>query len=950
MKKFLSEAAEKIINSKHYGAQSVVILPNRRSEVFLKEEIKKISTKSIWLPEFYPIDEFIQKLSGLEKVDNISLFFDLYKIHQKIAGSDAKTIDEFLTWAPVMLSDFNDIDSSMADARDIFTQLSAVKAIQQWNPDGSPLTQLQQNYLDFFNSMYDYYSALNTKLILDNTGYQGLIKRHAAKNISSLFKKQHWNNFLIVGLNALSQAEILVLDFINKNYKTSFIWDVDEYYFLKKVSQNNNQEAGKQIRHVINQLKLAEPDNIGNNLSSSKKIINILGVPKNIGQAKYMGQELQKQFNQPKTINDEGDRMIPSNTAIVLANEELLIPLLNSLPSLQPDSEKHYNVTLGYPLNNSQVEHFFNTWIDLIISKAQNNGKIHTSDLISLLNNPLIRKLMNDIDGDSFIKHIITNNISVITSEEIYDKLNPYKKKNLEFLTKLISIKKEDKVVSVLEHLKAVLISVISTNNTLNILIKEQTHQLIKIISKLIMLSSDNESIINYNAIKKIGRQLISLSSINLIGKPLDGIQIMGMLETRNLDFEEVYILSTNEGIIPKASTINSFIPMDIRRLRKLPLPSDNSDIYAYHFYRLLQRAKNITLVYNSDADKLGGGEKSRFILQIENELSKINPLIEIRSSIINTNISQGQGQDSCNQDIVVNKNESITNRLKEIGVNGYSPSLLGSYITCPLKFYFAHILKISTTTTIEQSVEANTFGTVAHAVLEEIYKPMESTKIDVDVLKKCLKDTRQLISNQFKKHYNNSDLSTGKNLLIFEVVHNYINSFIKWDINYLKHSPAILESTEVKLTANVNKDSISINFKGVVDRVDRRENSEIVRIIDYKTGKVERQDLVVKDIEEITSNPKYAKAFQVLFYAWLYYKEHPKSKIETGIISLRSISNGFIPLKISGFDNISDYLDNFTHSVISLVKNISDEGTPFIQTDDAKRCTWCDYKSICNR
>ena len=950
MKKFLREAAEKIIYDKHFGEQSVVILPNRRSEVFLKEEIKKISTTSIWLPEFYPIDEFIQKLSGLAKADNISIFFDLYNIHQKITGKDAKSIDEFLTWAPVILSDFNDIDGSMADAKDVFTQLSAVKAIQQWNPDGSPLTQLQQNYLDFFNSMYDYYSALNTKLISGKTGYQGLINRYAAKNISSILKKHHWSNFLIVGINALSQSEILVLDFINKNLKTSFIWDVDEYYFSKNAVQNNQQEAGKQIRRVIDQLKLEEPDNIGNNLSTSKKTINILGIPKNIGQAKFMGQELQKQFNKPEPDNNEEERLIPSNTAIVLANEELLIPLLNSLPQLPPNNEKHYNVTLGYPLSNSQVEHFFNTWIELIITKSQNNGKIPASSLISLLNNPLIKQLMINNDGDKLIKYIITNNISVTTSDEVYDILNPTKKSNLDFLIRIISIKKEDNVATALEHLKNTLISVISINNNLNILIKEQVQHLIKIISKLILLSADNEKIINYFAIKKIGRQLISLSTINLIGRPLDGIQIMGMLETRNLDFDNIYILSANEGIIPKTSTINSFIPMDIRRLRNLPMPSDNSDIYAYHFYRLLQRAKNITLVYNSDADKLGGGEKSRFILQIENELSKINPLITKVSSIINTNILHDNKQNIYNQDIVVFKNESIINRLKEIAANGYSPSVLGSYISCPLKFYFSHILKLSTTTTIEQSVEANTFGTVAHAVLEEIYKPMEGRVIDVDTLKKHLVLTRKLISNQFKNHYNNGDLKTGKNLLISEVAHNYINSFLKWDINNLKQSPATLKSTEIKLATSVDKDSVSINFKGIIDRIDSRQNSETVSIIDYKTGKVETRDLVVKNIEEITTNPKYAKAFQVIFYAWLYYRNHPKSKIETGIISLRSMSNGYITLKITDSDNIIDYLDDFTDSIMSLVNNISDKSTAFIQTDDIKRCTWCDYKDICNR
>jgi len=947
VKKFLSEAAEKIINNKHFGAQSVVILPNRRSEVFLKEEIKKISTSTIWLPEFYPIDEFIQKTSGIEKSDTITIFFELYKIHQKIAGSKAKTIDEFLTWAPVMLSDFNDIDNSMADANEIFTQLSAIKAMQQWNPDGSPLTEMQQNYLHFFNSMYDYYLALNSNLTSKNLGYQGLINRSVAENTSILLKKQHWNNFLIVGINALNEAEIRILDFINSNYKTSFIWDVDEYYFSKNANEKNKQEAGKQIRHVINRLKLPNPDNIGNNLLTSSKEINIIGVPKNIGQAKFMAQELQKQYGSNIKIEPEGDNSQLMSTAVVLANEELLIPLLNSLPSLHQNTENNYNITLGYPLSNSPVEDFFNAWIDLIIFKSQNNGKIQTSNLLSLLNNPLTKQLPNISNGDKIIKYLISNNITTITTDEINSQLSSSIVSSLYFVTMPMNTKEGNIVTIVLENLKKTLISIVS--NKINILTKEQIHLLIKIISKMIILSTDNINIINFNAIKKIGRQLISLSTINLIGKPLHGIQIMGMLETRNLDFDNIYILSTNEGIIPSTGTISSFIPMDIRNQRKLPLPSDKSDIYAYHFYRLLQRAKKVSLLYNSDTGKLGGGEKSRFILQIENELLKSNPLIQINSSIINTDLEHNETQN--NQDIVIIKNNSIVNRLNEIANNGYSPSVLSSYISCPLKFYFSHILKISTTTTLEQSIEPNTFGTVAHAVLEEIYKPMKGENIDIETLKKQLPNTRELLSIQFKKHYSNGKINSGKNMLIFEVAHTYINNFIKWDIKYLKHHPTKLQDTEIKLVTRFNQNSTIINFKGIIDRIDTRNNNDSVRIIDYKTGKVGTQDLYVKNIDEITTDPKYSKAFQVLFYAWLYYRqEQSTKKIETGIISLRSISNGFIPLIIRDLDNIQDYFDEFTISIENLVNKISDTNIPFSQTDDRTRCTWCDYKSICNR
>lgn len=947
MKKFLTKAAEKIINNEHFGEQSVVILPNRRSELFLKEEIKKLSSKNIWLPEFYPVNEFIQKVSGIKKNDSISIYFDLFKIHEKIGGTEKKTIDEFLTWAPIMLSDFNDIDNSMADAKNVFKQLSAIKAMQQWNPDGRPLTKLQKNYIHFYNTLYDYYTELRTAMISMGAGYQGFISRYLAENISSLLNKKYWNNFFLVGINALSEAEIKVFDYINQNYNTDFIWDVDEYYFSKYNDNNNHQEAGKNIRQIIKRLKIKVPDDIGSNLTSTVKEIKILGVPKRVGQAKFIGQELQELF-------ESGNNHSLLDTAIILADEDLLLPLLNSLPSPKTDDKEtiSYNVTLGYPLTNTQVDHFFTAWIDLMISKSQNKGRILTTDLISLINNPIIKQLLTDngLSSDVLIKYFITNNISAITFEELKSILSTYDESFFQIISKLLTNEAEANIDSVLGNLQDFLYSIINNSNSNNILINEQVKQLIKILGKLVWLITRNKKIINLNAVKQIVRQLINQSNINLIGEPLRGIQIMGMLETRTLDFKNIYILSANEGIIPKANKIDSFIPMDIRRQNQLILPSDYSNIYAYHFFRLLQGADNINLIYNSNPDRLGGGEKSRFILQIENELSKINPKIKLSNRIINTDISQLEGLNKGGEIIKIEKNEQIILRLVEISTNGYSPSSISSYISCPLKFYFSYILILNTTTNLEKSVEANTFGIVIHAVLEEIYKPMEGYEIKSETIKRYIAKSSQLLLNQFKKHYNNSALSSGKNLLTFEVAISYIINFLKWDIKNIKEHPTILQSSENKYSINISHNASNIKFKGTIDRIDKRLDNGTIRIIDYKTGKVLRKDLILKDTEELTTNPDYAKAFQVIYYAWLYNQQHPIEKLEAGIISLRSISEGFITLKIKDVSRIQDYFNEFTQSILKLVSEILDPDVPFTQTTDSSQCAWCDYKTICNR
>ncbi len=952
MKKFLSEAAEKIINNGQIGARSVVILPNHRSGVFLKEEIKKLSLKSIWLPEFFTIEEFIQKASGLTKADNISLYFDLFKIHQKIAGNDAKTIDEFLTWAPIMLSDFNDIDNSMANAEEIFKQLSAIKAMQQWNPDGRPLTQLQENYIHFFQSLFDYYSELRNNINLTSCGYQGFISRYLAENISSLLEKRSWNNFIIVGINALQEAEIRIFDFIVRNYSTDFIWDVDSYYFSKNGKLNNQQDAGKHIRRVINRLKINEPDNIGDNLSTSKKEIKILGVPKSIGQAKFIGQELQylKNTDAEYSIDENDSSLI--NTAIVLADEKFLMPVLNSLPSKNADDKisLSYNITLGYPLNNSSVEHLFNIWIDIIIAESQNEGRIYTTYLISLLTNPIVKHLLDEKVGDLLIKHLISENIALVTIRELENWFSDSKKNSYHILLKILHVYKKTNTIKVLKSFIDILYSAVANNNNINKLYKEQVGQLIKILSKLLWFSKQNEGIINFQAIKKIGHQLISQSNISLVGEPLQGIQIMGMLETRNLDFENIYILSANEGIIPKADNLDSFIPMDIRSEYSLTLPSEKSEIYAYHFYRLLQRAKNITLLYNSDADKLGGGEKSRFILQIENELSKINLQIKKTNKIIVTAISQAGEQKTQKGLLIIEKNKVIQQKLVNLALSGYSPSSLNSYITCPLKFYFGNILRLATTNKIEQSVEANTFGTVVHGVLEEIYEQFTGKEINPEIIKNQLPTITRLLSKEFSKYYKNGTLSSGRNLLIYEVAKNYINNFLRWDIKNISQQPTILQSTEYKIITSINQNGVKINFKGIIDRIDRRMVDGTIRIIDYKTGRVLPGDLVVKNIEDLTTDPKYAKAFQVIYYAWLYSRHQHAEKLETGIISLRSLSGGFIPLILKNISNVNDYFVEFTETILKIVNEIADEEIPFMATNDTKRCVWCDYKSICNR
>lgn len=938
MEKFLSKAASKLITENYSGPYSVVILPNRRSEVFLKQEIKKINDSNIWLPEFYPIDEFFQKVSRIRKADNITTWFELFDIYKETEGKGAKSIDEFLSWAPMILNDFNDLDNSMADAKDMYSQLSAIKALENWNLNTKPLTESQENYIRFYNSMFDFYEGLNTSLKSKGTGYQGLINRHLAENIQTLTEDLKWKKFLIIGINALSEAEIKVFSYLKQNFKTEFLWDLDEYYFNNS-QQKFQHEAGKHIKYAIDRLKIELPDEIESNLTQQPKQIRAFGTPKNIGQVKFIGQELL-----------HNDNLKGTNTAIVLGNENLIIPLLNSLPD--KDGEINYNLTLGYPLAVSQVDHFFGAWLDVIESTDYHKLTINTNTLINFLNNPISRQLL-DVQkpvSEKLLHKILYLNIHNISFKELISAIGEFDKKACENIASLLMEANSLNIVNSLERLSSLITTIPMHISSDNLLLSEQVHALIKILGKLVNYAQRYSNDINIMALRKIGKQIIGQQTINLIGEPLQGIQIMGMLETRTLDFDNIYILSVNEGTLPKTSSMDTFIPFDIRREFKLPLPSDKSDIYSYHFFRLLQRGKNITLIYNSDAEKLGGGEKSRFILQIENELANRYNSIKYSSKVINTELVGTTDDPVISKKIIIKKSDDILEKIADISVKGYSASLLISYITCHLKFYFQQILRLKTDSTKDQSIEPNTFGTVIHDVFEKIYKPYVGQTLDPKKLKTRFGDISELLLTGFAEHAKSDNLKSGKNLLFFEVAKKYVSSFMKWDIENIPKADSVLLGTEKEIVTEISDGFTKINIKGTLDRVERLVSENTIRITDYKTGKVSKTELIVKDVDDLFSNPDKSKAFQVLFYAWLYHLTQESDSIQTGIISMRNLSNGFIPLIIKEFDSISEYFEDFQKAIIILIREISDKEIPFTQTTDSERCKYCDFKSLCNK
>jgi len=480
------------------------------------------------------------------------------------------------------------------------------------------------------------------------------------------------------------------------------------------------------------------------------------------------------------------------------------------------------------------------------------------------------------------------------------------------------------------------------------VLLRNQLLRLVKVVKVLnVRLAGYIEST-TFHSLQTMFERLISQEEISLKGEPLSGVQVMGLLETRNLDFDNLIILGANEGLLPKTGFQDSFVPFDLRRAYQLPLPNAKTSIVAYHFFRLLQRAKNIVMIYNSEAESLGGGQASRFILQLEHVLQKRNPRLHLKKKVLQIPIQPIHVNAGA---IVIAKDEKICRQLDQLAVKGISPSDFTTFVRCPLRFYFTYLLRPKLPENLETSIESNTFGSVIHASLEKLYSDFVGKEISPEKLQKNLNHLDAVLMESFTEIYGNHPLSYGKNLLIVEVAKTYIQRFVKNDINQQKKQPYFLVALEQKLEAPFALKNKNIKIKGFIDRVDRQMDTQGLRIVDYKTGKVDENELKIKDWDDLVHDSKYSKALQVLIYQWLYRKNYPdEENVSAGLISLRSAQNPFMPVRYDDPASAVTGAELIEKVLSALLNQIFDPQQDFEQTSDPDQCTYCDFKEICMR
>ncbi len=911
MQSFISETLDDILKETTSFEDVVFVLPSQRAKIFVKQTFKnKISVG--FLPEILNIEQFISTVSGVQKADNIQLLFYFYGIYKQVE----KKPDDFATfssWALTVLQDFNELDQHLINTEDIFIYLRDIERLRKWSVKGTfKETDLIKDHYSFLERLNTYYSAFYTFLIKNNIGYQGLIYREAVQMIDSYLNNFSNKKFFFIGFNALNKAEETIFQKVLERGNSEIYWDLDAVFYT------TNHQAGKFIRKYKNEWRYYEKNkikNIGDTFSNPKNI-QVVGAAKNTTQIKYMGEVLKNSTSL-------------ADTALVLADETLLPIALNSLPK----NIEAINITMGYPLKDVPTTSLLFAIFQLHISqeklqkKAEN--EFYHKDVIRFLKHPSVYNLIHDIED--FTSKIAKNNQTFISQNDITVLL---KEEDEHTKNSILHLFKP--VISVTDFISRLTRFITLLKKEANALEKEYLFRFFNAFSQLEKLQAEFEYFTDLKTLFQFFKQLISLENLSFQGEPLKGLQLMGMLETRVLDFETIILTSANEGILPASSQQSSFIPFDVKVEFNLPTYREKDAIFSYHFFRLIQRAKNIFIIYNTEHDVFGSGEKSRFITQLE----------MLRKDIVHKIISpQIVPQDTSLK--IIPKDNAVVEQLKKVAEKGISPSSLTSYLYNPVKFYKQKVLGIKQIEDVEETVAFNTLGTIVHETLEDLYKPYLGQFLKLDHIALMEPKAKDLVVKYFKTEFKNGDIKTGKNRLIFEVAHRFVTNFLKKEKALLKNPDNQLKiiATEENLATEIQIDGLDhpIKLHGNVDRIDEL-NGE-VRIIDYKSGLVNSSELKVLDFENLRSKEQF-KAIQVLLYAYLFTKNKKfdfSKPLKAGIYSFKNLQSGF--LKINFSSNIRNpdteiteqKLEEFIQQLEKYILEIYDSSIPFIEPADLK-------------
>jgi hypothetical protein len=896
----------------------LIVLPNKRAKVFLLESLKNQLETTSFAPTIISIEDFIQEISGLRTIDPIELLFEFYEVYLSVTDkAKQQTFEEFATWAKTAIQDFNEIDRYLLDPNHVFSYLEDIEALKRWDLQPQDKTKLITTHLEFWAKLPLYYESFYKHLLNKGIGYQGLLYKEAVKNLAS-FTTTITNQIYFAGFNALNQAEERIFKHLANENKAKIYWDIDEVFlndsyhdaglFIRKFKKEWKPFVNQDFEWVVNHF-------------SEEKNIEIIGTPKSIGQAKIVGTIIEK-------VQSENTNL--EKTAVVLGDENLLLPVLYGLP----ESVDALNITMGYPSKNNPAQLLISKLFKLHTNAKQRNEKSYTfyyKEVLDILNHPLVEPYCK---VEEVVKVINNNNFTFFSNQKLFSLYEEKYPNSENKFFQLLFTRWEDSISDILANLNSILLTIksyLSNDDAEEKVTKAFVYSVFKTINKLTNYHETYNQIESLPSLQAIYKQIIDLAEVSFEGEPLSGLQVMGVLESRVLDFENVIITSVNEGKFPAGKSQNSFIPYDVKKELGLPTYKEKDAIYCYHFYHLLLRAKNVWLLYNTDNEGIDAGEKSRFITQLEIEKQ---PKHNISSTIYNAVLPE-----KAYEPVTIPKTDKILTRLHEIATDkGFSPSSLTNYIRNPLQFYMQRILRINEADEVEENIAVNTLGTIIHNALEELYTPYLNQFLALHHIEAMEAKIDEVILKHFKEIYKEGEITKGKNLLAFEVAKRNVYNFLQLEKKDIEEGQAIkVLLLEASLSCEIEVKSLSFPIKiaGKVDRIEEREGT--IRIIDYKTGKVDGNSLKIQDFGDLTSDIKNEKIIQLLCYALMFENHELKQnrEVSAGIVSFKNMKNGFLPFGLGKGKDAelvvsNDILQDFKSELEKLIVEIFNPEIPF--------------------
>ncbi|WMN06089.1 PD-(D/E)XK nuclease family protein [Marivirga arenosa] len=937
---FLEEVAQNIYHK--YGeniSDYTIIFPNRRASLFFNTALRKLINKPIWAPESISIEDFVKQQSEYAVPDQLSLVFTLHEVFQKHAPFK-EDFEQFYFWGDMLVKDFNDVDHYMADAKPLFANLFEWKKLSDtdfltkeqllliekfWRSFEAKPKEAQEKFTRNWNILYPVYEDFRNKLLQHKQAYNGLLYRiYADKLLSG--KERISDKLIFAGFNALTKTEEAIISEAVKNGAEVF-WDLDAYYASK---ENINQEAGNFFREYANHsiLGMTMPSDLPNKILENTPQINITEIKGNIAQTKFLGQLLLKQ-------NLES----PEKTVIILGDESLLFPVLYALP----ENIKKVNVTMGYPLRFASIYQLMNTCLHLQKNSRTEKDEISFNhrDVLKVLKHPFVGNLLEE-EAKSLIQHIESNNLIRLKLEDLFLETQQH--------NELIKILFKDGSENYFLYLKNILQFVHSEE--IETTEQEFIAEIYKQISQLEQIISDFDLSLDINAFIRLFNRIIQSIRVPFSGEPLEGIQIMGVLESRNLDFDHIYFLSISEDNFPGGANNQSFIPYNIRKAYGLPTLEQRDAIYAYLFYRLLQRSKDINLMYNSDNTGGKGGEPSRYLLQLQYELGLQSDKIKLQ------NLNQDP-QAAESYPISIEKNEEIRSILDQYSNERYlSASALKTYLNCRLQFYFKYIAGLKEREEVSEDLDAADFGNILHHTMEELYGSVLGEPLDQNKIILLKNDIDKIVRKEFADLYGKGkDVKEykfeGRNIIIRDVVKRMIAQILDYDV---KIAPFTVKAVEGEFEHKISLDNgRNIRMKGSIDRLDEKENT--IRVIDYKSGGDEVKFPDVESLFDRDHKDRNGAAMQTLMYSFLYIKSPDydgEKNVMPGLYNGKGLfQNDFsekLKMNSKQINNAVLLMEEFEEGLKKILTELFNSDQEFDQTSKIENCTYCPYRTICNK